>query len=235
MKNKTKEIILKITVIITFIFAINMLILPIISAFLNINIGDDALAKYRFFPLFFFGFLLILEVLFFSKNHTERKEIIKYKFYSDHINDLMIEYLENIGYCDLNVKSDIFNKIYLKKDKSKIKLYSILKPDKISNQKSLNDARNEFKQLIEKEYNISKIRSVCIVNIIPSLKSNIKLKTLTRKSVIQNIGFLDIPILLDLAAKEVYIPKVIDSIFNISHSLYKEELKELKNMLSKNE
>lgn len=119
MKSKTKEIILKITIIITFIFAVNMLILPIIVAIFDINIGDDVLAKYRFFPLFFFGVLLILEVLIFSKNNKEGKEIIKYKFCSDNINDLINKYLENSGYCNLNVKSDNFNKIYLKKIKLK--------------------------------------------------------------------------------------------------------------------
>lgn len=71
MKNKIKERILKITIVITLILAINMLIFPIITSIFDIDITDDLLAKYRFFPLLISGFFLIIEILLLSSSNKQ--------------------------------------------------------------------------------------------------------------------------------------------------------------------
>lgn len=230
MKNKIKERILKITIVITLILAINMLIFPIITSIFDIDIADDLLAKYRFFPLLISGFFLIIEILLFSSSNKQF-EIKKYVFHkNDLIKDILLFFDKN-NYNKINKKSDFFDKIYLKNEKNNIELFSIIKSNIILNEKMLFDLQQEYKKLIENEYSISRIKSICIVNIFLTSKVNTKLKKLIKKSIIQNVGFLNLLILVDESTNEIYIPNISNNFFNVSYKMYKKELKVLKEML----
>lgn len=230
MKNKIKERILKITIVITLILAINMLIFPIITSIFDIDITDDLLAKYRFFPLLISGFFLIIEILLFSSSNKQF-EIKKYVFHkNDLIKDILLFFDKN-NYNKINKKSDFFDKIYLKNEKNNIELFSIIKSNIILNEKMLFDLQQEYKKLIENEYSISRVRSICIVNIFLTSKVNTKLKKLIKKSIIQNVGFLNLLILVDESTNEIYIPNISNNFFNVSYKMYKKELKVLKEML----
>ncbi len=230
MKNKIKERILKITIVITLILAINMLIFPIITSIFDIDITDDLLAKYRFFPLLISGFFLIIEILLFSSSNKQF-EIKKYVFHkNDLIKDILLFFDKN-NYNKINKKSDFFDKIYLKNEKNNIELFSIIKSNIILNEKMLFDLQQEYKKLIENEYSISRIKSICIVNIFLTSKVNTKLKKLIKKSIIQNVGFLNLLILVDESTNEIYIPNISNNFFNVSYKMYKKELKVLKEML----
>lgn len=229
MKNKIKERILKITIVITLILAINMLIFPIITSIFDIDITDDLLAKYRFFPLLISGFFLIIEILLFSSSNKQF-EIKKYVFHkNDLIKDILLFFDKN-NYNKINKKSDFFDKIYLKNEKNNIELFSIIKSNIILNEKMLFDLQQEYKKLIENEYSISRIKSICIVNIFLTSKVNTKLKKLIKKSIIQNVGFLNLLILVDESTNEIYIPNISNNFFNVSYKMYKKELKVLKEM-----
>lgn len=229
MKNKIKERILKITIVITLILSINMLIFPIITSIFDINITDDLLAKYRFFPLLISGFFLIIEILLFSSSNKQF-EIKKYVFHkNDLIKDILLFFDKN-NYNKINKKSDFFDKIYLKNEKNNIELFSIIKSNIILNEKMLFDLQQEYKKLIENEYSISRIKSICIVNIILTSKVNTKLKKLIKKSIIQNVGFLNLLILVDESTNEIYIPNISNNFFNVSYKMYKKKLKVLKEM-----
>lgn len=229
MKNKIKERILKITIVITLILAINMLLFPIITSIFDIDIADDLLAKYRFFPLLISGFFLIIEILLFSSSNKQF-EIKKYVFHkNDLIKDILLFFDKN-NYNKINKKSDFFDKIYLKNEKNNIELFSIIKSNIILNEKMLFDLQQEYKKLIENEYSISRIKSICIVNIFLTSKVNTKLKKIIKKSIIQNVGFLNLLILVDKSTKDVYIPNISNSFFNVSYKMYKKELKVLKEM-----
>ena len=230
MKNKIKERILKITIVITLILAINMLIFPIITSIFDIDITDDLLAKYRFFPLLISGFFLIIEILLLSSSNKQF-EIKKYVFHkNDLIKDILLFFDKN-NYNKINKKSDFFDKIYLKNEKNNIELFSIIKSNIILNEKMLFDLQQEYKKLIENEYSISRIKSICIVNIFLTSKVNTKLKKLIKKSIIQNVGFLNLLILVDESTNEIYIPNISNNFFNVSYKMYKKELKVLKEML----
>lgn len=230
MKNKIKERILRITIVITLILAINMLIFPIITSIFDIDITDDLLAKYRFFPLLISGFFLIIEILLFSSSNKQF-EIKKYVFHkNDLIKDILLFFDKN-NYNKINKKSDFFDKIYLKNEKNNIELFSIIKSNIILNEKMLFDLQQEYKKLIENEYSISRIKSICIVNIFLTSKVNTKLKKLIKKSIIQNVGFLNLLILVDESTNEIYIPNISNNFFNVSYKMYKKELKVLKEML----
>lgn len=230
MKNKIKERILKITIVITLILAINMLIFPIITSIFDIDITDDLLAKYRFFPLLISGFFLIIEILLFSSSNKQF-EIKKYVFHkNDLIKDILLFFDKN-NYNKINKKSDFFDKIYLKNEKNNIELFSIIKSNIILNEKMLFDLQQEYKKLIENEYSISRIKSICIVNVFLTSKVNTKLKKLIKKSIIQNVGFLNLLILVDELTNEIYIPNISNNFFNVSYKMYKKELKVLKEML----
>lgn len=230
MKNKIKERILKITIVITLILAINMLIFPIITSIFDIDITDDLLAKYRFFPLLISGFFLIIEILLFSSSNKQF-EIKKYVFHkNDLIKDILLFFDRN-NYNKINKKSDFFDKIYLKNEKNNIELFSIIKSNIILNEKMLFDLQQEYKKLIENEYSISRIKSICIVNVFLTSKVNTKLKKLIKKSIIQNVGFLNLLILVDESTNEIYIPNISNNFFNVSYKMYKKELKVLKEML----
>lgn len=230
MKNKIKERILKITIVITLILAINMLIFPIITSIFDIDITDDLLAKYRFFPLLISGFFLIIEILLFSSSNKQF-EIKKYVFHkNDLIKDILLFFDRN-NYNKINKKSDFFDKIYLKNEKNNIELFSIIKSNIILNEKMLFDLQQEYKKLIENEYSISRIKSICIVNVFLASKVNTKLKKLIKKSIIQNVGFLNLLILVDESTNEIYIPNISNNFFNVSYKMYKKELKVLKEML----
>lgn len=230
MKNKIKERILKITIVITLILAINMLIFPIITSIFDIDITDDLLAKYRFFPLLISGFFLIIEILLFSSSNKQF-EIKKYVFHkNDLIKDILLFFDKN-NYNKINKKSDFFDKIYLKNEKNNIELFSIIKSNIILNEKMLFDLQQEYKKLIENEYSISRVKSICIVNIFLTSKVNTKLKKLIKKSIIQNVGFLNLLILVDESTNEIYIPNISNNFFNVSYKMYKKELKVLKEML----
>lgn len=230
MKNKIKERILKITIVITLILAINMLIFPIITSIFDIDIADDLLAKYRFFPLLISGFFLIIEILLFSSSNKQF-EIKKYVFHkNDLIKDILLFFDKN-NYNKINKKSDFFDKIYLKNEKNNIELFSIIKSNIILNEKMLFDLQQEYKKLIENEYSISRVKSICIVNIFLTSKVNTKLKKLIKKSIIQNVGFLNLLILVDESTNEIYIPNISNNFFNVSYKMYKKELKVLKEML----
>lgn len=230
MKNKIKERILKITIVITLILAINMLIFPIITSIFDIDITDDLLAKYRFFPLLISGFFLIIEILLFSSSNKQF-EIKKYVFHrNDLIKDILLFFDKN-NYNKINKKSDFFDKIYLKNEKNNIELFSIIKSNIILNEKILFDLQQEYKKIIENEYSISRIKSICIVNVFLTSKVNTKLKKLIKKSIIQNTGFLNFLILVDESTNEIYIPNISNNFFNISYKMYKKELKVLKEML----
>lgn len=229
MKNKIKERILKITIVITLILAINMLIFPIITSIFDIDIADDLLAKYRFFPLLISGFFLIIEILLFSSSNKQF-EIKKYVFHkNDLIKDILLFFDKN-NYNKINKKSDFFDKIYLKNEKNNIELFSIIKSNIILNEKMLFDLQQEYKKLIENEYSISRVKSICIVNIFLTSKVNTKLKKLIKKSIIQNVGFLNLLILVDESTNEIYIPNISNNFFNVSYKMYKKELKVLKEM-----
>lgn len=230
MKNKIKERILKITIVITLILAINMLIFPIITSIFDIDIADDLLAKYRFFPLLISGFFLIIEILLFSSSNKQF-EIKKYVFHkNDLIKDILLFFDKN-NYNKINKKSDFFDKIYLKNEKNNIELFSIIKSNIILNEKMLFDLQQEYKKLIENEYSISRVKSICIVNIFLTSKVNTKLKKLIKKSIIQNVGFLNLLILVDESTNEIYIPNISNNFFNVSYKMYKKELKVLKEIL----
>lgn len=230
MKNKIKERILKITIVITLILAINMLIFPIITSIFDIDIVDDLLAKYRFFPLLISGFFLIIEILLFSSSNKQF-EIKKYVFHkNDLIKDILLFFDKN-NYNKINKKSDFFDKIYLKNEKNNIELFSIIKSNIVLNEKMLFDLQQEYKKLIENEYSISRVKSICIVNIFLTSKVNTKLKKLIKKSIIQNVGFLNLLILVDESTNEIYIPNISNNFFNVSYKMYKKELKVLKEML----
>lgn len=230
MKNKIKERILKITIVITLILAINMLIFPIITSIFDIDIADDLLAKYRFFPLLISGFFLIIEILLFSSSNKQF-EIKKYVFHkNDLIKDILLFFDKN-NYNKINNKSDFFDKIYLKNEKNNIELFSIIKSNIVLNEKMLFDLQQEYKKLIENEYSISRVKSICIVNIFLTSKVNTKLKKLIKKSIIQNVGFLNLLILVDESTNEIYIPNISNNFFNVSYKMYKKELKVLKEML----
>ena len=230
MKNKIKERILKITIVITLILAINMLIFPIITSIFDIDITDDLLAKYRFFPLLISGFFLIIEILLFSSSNKQF-EIKKYVFHkNDLIKDILLFFDKN-NYNKINKKSDFFDKIYLKNEKNNIELFSIIKSNIILNEKILFDLQQEYKKIIENEYSISRIKSMCIVNVFLISKVNTKLKKLIKKSIIQNTGFLNLLILVDKSTNEIYIPNISNNFFNVSYKMYKKELKVLKEML----
>lgn len=230
MKNKIKERILKITIVITLILAINMLIFPIITSIFDIDIADDLLAKYRFFPLLISGFFLIIEILLFSSSNKQF-EIKKYVFHkNDLIKDILLFFDKN-NYNKINKKSDFFDKIYLKNEKNNIELFSIIKSNIILNEKMLFDLQQEYKKLIENEYSISRVKSICIMNIFLTSKVNTKLKKLIKKSIIQNVGFLNLLILVDESTNEIYIPNISNNFFNVSYKMYKKELKVLKDML----
>lgn len=230
MKNKIKERILKITIVITLILAINMLIFPIITSIFDIDITDDLLAGYRFFPLLISGFFLIMEILLFSSSNKQF-EIKKYVFHkNDLIKDILLFFDKN-NYNKINKKSDFFDKIYLKNEKNNIELFSIIKSNIILNEKMLFDLQQEYKKLIENEYSISRVKSICIVNIFLTSKVNTKLKKLIKKSIIQNVGFLNLLILVDESTNEIYIPNISNNFFNVSYKMYKKELKVLKEML----
>lgn len=230
MKNKIKERILKITIVITLILAINMIIFPIITSIFDIDITDDLLARYRFFPLLISGFFLIIEILLFSSSNKQF-EIKKYVFHkNDLIKDILLFFDKN-NYNKINKKSDFFDKIYLKNEKNNIELFSIIKSNIILNEKMLFDLQQEYKKLIENEYSISRIKSICIVNIFLTSKVNTKLKRLIKKSIIQNVGFLNLLILVDESTNEIYIPNISNNFFNVSYKMYKKELKVLKEML----
>lgn len=230
MKNKIKERILKITIVITLILAINMLIFPIITSIFDIDIADDLLAKYRFFPLLISGFFLIIEILLFSSSNKQF-EIKKYVFHkNDLIKDILLFFDKN-NYNKINKKSDFFDKIYLKNEKNNIELFSIIKSNIVLNEKMLFDLQQEYKKLIENEYSISRVKSICIVNIFLTSKVNTKLKKLIKKSIIQNVGFLNLLILVDESTNEIYIPNISNNFFNVSYKMYKKELKVLKEML----
>lgn len=230
MKNKIKERILKITIVITLILAINMLIFPIITSIFDIDITDDLLAKYRFFPLLISGFFLIIEILLFSLSNKQF-EIKKYVFHkNDLIKDILLFFDKN-NYNKINKKSDFFDKIYLKNEKNNIELFSIIKSNIVLNEKMLFDLQQEYKKLIENEYSISRVKSICIVNIFLTSKVNTKLKKLIKKSIIQNVGFLNLLILVDESTNEIYIPNISNNFFNVSYKMYKKELKVLKEML----
>lgn len=229
MKNKIKERILKITIVITLILAINMLIFPIITSIFDIDIADDLLAKYRFFPLLISGFFLIIEILLFSSSNKQF-EIKKYVFHkNDLIKDILLFFDKN-NYNKINKKSDFFDKIYLKNEKNNIELFSIIKSNIILNEKMLFDLQQEYKKFIENEYSISRVKSICIVNIFLTSKVNTKLKKLIKKSIIQNVGFLNLLILVDESTNEIYIPNISNNFFNVSYKMYKKELKVLKEM-----
>jgi hypothetical protein len=229
VKNKIKERILKITIVITLILAINMLI-PIITSIFDIDITDDLLAGYRFFPLLISGFFLIIEILLFSSNNKqfEIKKYVSHK--NDLIKDILLFFDKN-NYNKINKKSDFFDKIYLKNEKNNIELFSIIKSNIILNEKMLFDLQQEYKKLIENEYSISRIKSICIVNIFLTSKVNTKLKKLIKKSIIQNVGFLNLLILVDESTNEIYMPNISNNFFNVSYKMYKKELKVLKEML----
>ena len=114
MKNKIKERILKITIVITLILAINMLIFPIITSIFDIDITDDLLAGYRFFPLLISGFFLIIEILLFSSSNKQF-EIKKYVFHKNNLIKDILLFFDKNNYNKINKKSDFFDKIYLKK------------------------------------------------------------------------------------------------------------------------
>ncbi|CDA60125.1 unknown [Clostridium sp. CAG:524] len=230
MKNKIKERILKFTIVITLILAINMLIFPIITSIFDIDIADDLFAKYRFFPLLISGFFLIIEILLFSSSNKQF-EIKKYVFHkNDLIKDILLFFDKN-NYNKINKKSDFFDKIYLKNEKNNIELFSIIKSNIVLNEKMLFDLQQEYKKLIENEYSISRVKSICIVNIFLTSKVNTKLKKLIKKSIIQNVGFLNLLILVDESTNEIYIPNISNNFFNVSYKMYKKELKVLKEML----
>lgn len=235
MKNEIKERILKITIIITLILAINMLISPIITSVFDIDITDDLLARYRFFPLLISGFFLIIEIFLFSFSNKNNKqfEIKKYGFHkNDLIKDILL-FFDKSNYNKINKKSDFFDKIYLKNEKNNIELFSIIKSNIILNEKILFDLQQEYKKIIENEYSISRIKSICIVNVFLTSEVNTKLKKLIKKSIIQNIGFLNLLILVDESTNDIYIPNISNSFFNVSYKMYKKELKILKEMLLK--
>ena len=205
MKNEIKERVLKITIVITFIFAINMLISPLFVTIFDIDISDEILARYRFFPLLISGFFLIIEILLFSSSNKNNNkiELKKYSFYkNDLIQDILL-FFKNNNYYKINKKSDFLDKIYLRNEKNNIELFSIIKSNITLNEKMLLDLQQEYKSIVESEYNISKIKSVCIVNIYTTSDVNTKLKNTIKKSIIQNIGFLNIFILVDNSSKEV--------------------------------
>lgn len=230
MKNKIKERILKITIVITLILAINMLIFPIITSIFDIDITDDLLAKYRFFPLLISGFFLIIEILLFSSSNKQF-EIKKYVFHKNDLIKNILLFFDKNNYNKINKKSDFFDKIYLKNEKNNIELFSIIKSNIILNEKMLFDLQQEYKKLIENEYSISRIKSICIVNVFLTSKVNTKLKKLIKKSIIQNVGFLNLLILVDESTNEIYIPNISNNFFNVSYKMYKKELKVLKEML----
>ena len=235
MKNEIKERVLKITIVITFIFAINMLISPLFVTIFDIDISDEILARYRFFPLLISGFFLIIEILLFSSSNKNNNkiELKKYSFYkNDLIQDILL-FFKNNNYYKINKKSDFLDKIYLRNEKNNIELFSIIKSNITLNEKMLLDLQQEYKSIVESEYNISKIKSVCTVNIYTTSDVNTKLKNTIKKSIIQNIGFLNIFILVDNSSKEVYIPKFSNSVFNVSYNMYKKVLKVLNKMLLK--
>lgn len=235
MKNEIKERILKITIVITLILAINMLISPIITSVFDIDITDDLLARYRFFPLLISGFFLIIEIFLFSFSNKNNKqfEIKKYGFHkNDLIKDILL-FFDKSNYNKINKKSDFFDKIYLKNEKNNIELFSIIKSNIILNEKILFDLQQEYKKIIENEYSISRIKSICIVNVFLTSEVNTKLKKLIKKSIIQNIGFLNLLILVDESTNDIYIPNISNSFFNVSYKMYKKELKILKEMLLK--
>ena len=235
MKNEIKERILKITIVITLILAINMLISPIITSVFDIDITDDLLARYRFFPLLISGFFLIIEIFLFSFSNKNNKqfEVKKYGFHkNDLIKDILLFFDKN-NYNKINKKSDFFDKIYLKNEKNNIELFSIIKSNIILNEKILFDLQQEYKKIIENEYSISRIKSICIVNVFLTSEVNTKLKKLIKKSIIQNIGFLNLLILVDESTNDIYIPNISNSFFNVSYKMYKKELKILKEMLLK--
>lgn len=235
MKNEIKERILKITIVITLILAINMLISPIIISVFDIDITDDLLARYRFFPLLISGFFLIIEIFLFSFSNKNNKqfEIKKYGFHkNDLIKDILL-FFDKSNYNKINKKSDFFDKIYLKNEKNNIVLFSIIKSNIILNEKILFDLQQEYKKIIENEYSISRIKSICIVNVFLTSEVNTKLKKLIKKSIIQNIGFLNLLILVDESTNDIYIPNISNSFFNVSYKMYKKELKILKEMLLK--
>ncbi len=235
MKNEIKERILKITIVITLILAINMLISPIIISVFDIDITDDLLARYRFFPLLISGFFLIIEIFLFSFSNKNNKqfEIKKYGFHkNDLIKDILL-FFDKSNYNKINKKSDFFDKIYLKNEKNNIELFSIIKSNIILNEKILFDLQQEYKKIIENEYSISRIKSICIVNVFLTSEVNTKLKKLIKKSIIQNIGFLNLLILVDESTNDIYIPNISNSFFNVSYKMYKKELKILKEMLLK--
>lgn len=235
MKNEIKERILKITIVITLILAINMLIFPIITSVFDIDITDDLLARYRFFPLLISGFFLIIEIFLFSFSNKNNKqfEIKKYGFHkNDLIKDILL-FFNKSNYNKINKKSDFFDKIYLKNEKNNIELFSIIKSNIILNEKILFDLQQEYKKIIENEYSISRIKSICIVNVFLTSEVNTKLKKLIKKSIIQNIGFLNLLILVDESTNDIYIPNISNSFFNVSYKMYKKELKILKEMLLK--
>lgn len=235
MKNEIKERILKITIVITLILTINMLISPIITSVFDIDITDDLLARYRFFPLLISGFFLIIEIFLFSFSNKNNKqfEIKKYGFHkNDLIKDILL-FFDKSNYNKINKKSDFFDKIYLKNEKNNIELFSIIKSNIILNEKILFDLQQEYKKIIENEYSISRIKSICIVNVFLTSEVNTKLKKLIKKSIIQNIGFLNLLILVDESTNDIYIPNISNSFFNVSYKMYKKELKILKEMLLK--